>query len=186
MWTLLPAGSFSHQAGRDRLSRTTRLAGAALIAGGAALCAVSFRMAARDRVAAEAAAHAAAVASVATENEARAAEDLSAIESRVRTAAALAPLVAAVKMNVDADTFNDLFDSEEWWRRYREDFSFVRLIVNGNVVATRGTADIGSLDKPVVKLARRQGTASATVIIGRQPYLLAASRLALSPDPPPI
>jgi hypothetical protein len=143
-------------------------------------------MAARDRAATEAAANAVAVANVATESDARAAQDLGEIESRVRQAAALAPLVAAVKMNVDADTFNDLFDSEEWWRRYRDEFSFVRLIVNGNVVATRGTVDLGMLDKPVVKLARRLGTASATVNIGHQPYLLAASRLAIFPDHPPI
>ena len=45
------------------------------------------------------------------------------------------------------DVLTDLFDSEEWWRSYRTEFSFVRLIVDGSIVATRGTVDVGSLDE---------------------------------------
>src|SRR3954467_1021175 len=105
---LFEPGPF-HTSWRDRLSMTTRLAGAALIAGGAAFCVVSVRAAARDQAATETTNAAAAVADVAAEKEARVSEDQRAIESRVRQAAAIAPLVAAVKMNVDAETFNDLF-----------------------------------------------------------------------------
>ena len=41
------------------------------------------------------------------------------------------------------------------------------------------------LDKPVVKQARRQGTAGA-VTIGNQPYLVAAARLPILPDSAPM
>ena len=48
-------------------------------------------------------------------------------------------------MNVDADTLIDLFDNEDWWQPYRSEFSFVRLVVDGTVVASRGIADVGNL-----------------------------------------
>jgi eukaryotic-like serine/threonine-protein kinase len=164
------------------LSKTTRLAGAALLASGVALSIISFRLASHDRLRAEAAARAA----VARENEAHDAEELRSIERRARQAAAIEPLVAAVKMRVDTDTFIDLFDSEEWWRSYQAEFSFVRLIVDGAVVASRGTVEVGALDRPIVKLARRQGLASLAVSVGNRPYLLAAARLPIQPERPPI
>jgi hypothetical protein len=166
------------------LSTSTRLAGATLLALGVALSIVSLRLSARDRAPAEATAATSAAAS--KDNEAADAEELRSIERRARQAATIPPLVAAVKMKVDDDTFIDLFDSEEWWRSYRNEFTFVRLIVDGTVVATRGTIDVGSLDKPVVKAARRQGVASSAVKIGNQQFLLAAAQLPVSPERPPI
>jgi hypothetical protein len=164
------------------LRRTTRLAGATLLASGVALSIVSFRLASRERARAQAAA----VATAALEREAHDAEELRAIERRARQAAAIEPLAAAVKMNVDADTLIDLFDNEDWWQPYRAEFSFARLIVDGTVVASRGIADLGNLDRPVVKLARRQGVASQAISIGSRPYLLAAARLPIQPERPPI
>ena len=173
-----------HPAWRGSLvSKTTRLAGATLLALGVALSIVSLRLSPRDRGQPEATAAAASAAS--RDNEA-ADEELQSIERRVRQAATIQPLVAAVKMKVDDNTFIDLFDSEEWWRSYRNEFTFVRLIVDGTVVATRGSIDVGSLDKPVVKAARRQGLASAAVKIGNQQFLLAAAQLPVSPERPPI
>ncbi len=156
--------------------------GATLLASGVALSIVSFRLASRERERAQAAA----VAAAALERETHDAEELRAIERRARQAAAIAPLAAAIKMNVDADTLIDLFDNEDWWQPYRSEFSFVRLVVDGTVVASRGIADVGNLDRPVVKLARRQGVGSQAVIIGRRPYLLAAARLPIQPERPPI
>ena len=166
------------------MSKTTRLAGATLLALGVALSIVSFRLAAREKTQAEAAA--VAVAAASKENEAADADELRSIEKRARQAAAIEPLVAAVKMKVDDDTFIDLFDSEEWWRSYRTEFTFVRLIVDGTIVATRGSTDVGSLDKPVVKAARRQGIASSAIKIGKGQFLLAAVQLPVSPERPPI
>jgi hypothetical protein len=169
------------------LSLTTRVAGIGLIVAGAALSVVSYRGVVRDRAAAEAAAAAAAIPR-STEADANA-EELRALERRARQAAAIEPLAAAVKLNVDADTLADLFESEEWWRPYRKEFSFARLIVGGSVVGTRRTgdaADIGMLDKPVVKLARRQGSASAAISIGDRAFLLAAARLPILPESAPI
>ena len=126
------------------------------------------------------------------QRQAHDADELRALEHSARRAAALEPLAAAVKMNVDSATLDDLFESEDWWRPYRTDFTFVRLIVDGAVLATRvsgqvgqvGEAgEVGTLDKPLVKLARRQGAASAAVE-RRRPAVcsLAAARLpALDP-----
>jgi hypothetical protein len=175
-------GSKKKKAGGDRLSKTTRLAGIALIAAGTGLGALSFRMASRDNVREEPAVAVAASA----DKEARDGEALRAIERSARQAAAIEPLAAAVKMNVDAETWNDLFDNEDWWRPYRSQFTFVRLIVNGNIVATRGTAEVGTLDRPIVKMARHQAIASARIAVGNQPYLLAAARLPIEGEHAPI
>jgi Protein kinase domain len=164
------------------LSKTTRLAGATLLALGVALSIVSFRLAAREKPQADNNTATAAP----KEGDAADAEELRSMERRARQAAAIEPLVNAVKMKVDDDTFIDLFDSEEWWRSYRNEFSFVRLIVDGTVVATRGTVDVGTLDRPVVKTARRQGIASSSITIGNRPFLLAAAQIPISPDHPPI
>jgi len=165
------------------LSTTTRLAGIALIISGVALSAVSYRLAVRDRAAAEAAA---AVAAKPADSEGYDADELRAIERKARQAAEIKPLAAAVKMNVDADTLKDLFDSEEWWRPYRKEFTFARLIVDGGIVGTRGTAEVGMLDKPVVKLARRQGAASGAISLGGSPFLVAAARLPILPESAPM
>ena len=161
---------------------TTRLAGIALVLSGAVLGAISFRLASRERAGAETAA----VDNPTADTQAHEAEELRALEHSARQAAAIEPLLSAVKMNVDAETWNDLFDNEDWWRPYRTQFTFVRLIVNGNVVATRGTAEVGTLDKPIVKLARKQAAASAQVSIGNRPYLLAAARLPVESEHAPI
>jgi hypothetical protein len=164
------------------LSTTTRLVGIALILAGAALGAVSFRQASSDRAKVDADA----AASVTAEREAHAAAELRVIEQSARQAAAIEPLISAVKMNVDGETWTDLFDNEDWWRPYRGHFTFSRLIVNGNVVSTRGTADVGVLDKPIAKQARLQGTASAMVTVGGHPYMLAAARLPIASEHAPI
>jgi hypothetical protein len=163
---------------------TKRVAGIAFVIAGAGFGVVSFRMAAGDRARAEV--DAAAVASVTADREAHDAQELRAIEHSARQAAAIEPLAAAVKMNVDAETWNDLFENEEWWRPYRTQFTFSRLIVNGNVVSSRGTAEVGTLDKPIARQARLQGAASAVVTVGNRPYLLAAARLPIVTEHAPI
>ncbi len=174
------------------MSLTTRLAGIALIVSGAGLSVVSYRVAMHQR--ATAAAVAATAPRPATEPDGEA-EALRAIERRARQAAAIAPLAAAVKLNVDAATLLDLFENEEWWRSYRNEFSFARLIVDGSVVATRTTpevgdigdiGDIGMLDKPVVRQARRQGSAAGAITLGSKRYLVAAARLPILPDSAPM
>jgi len=166
------------------LSVTTRLAGTALIISGAALSVVSYRLAIRDRAAAEAAA--AVVAKAPADSEGYDAEELRTIERKARQAAEIEPLAAAVKMNVDANTLMDLFDTEEWWRPYRKDFDFERLIVDGGILGTRGSAEVGMLDKPIVKQARRLGAASGSITIGNKPFLIAAARLPILPDSAPM
>src|SRR5262245_10131833 len=111
--------------GGSAVSTTTRVAGIALVLSGAALGAISFRLASRDRARVESDA----VVNLAAETQAHDADELRALEHSARQAAALEPLLAAVKMNVDAETWNDLFDNEEWWRPYRTQFTFARLIV---------------------------------------------------------
>src|SRR6185369_13697714 len=75
---------------------------------------------------------------------------------------------------------------EDWWRPFRTQFTFSRLIVNGNVVSTRGSADVGTLDRPVAKMARLNGAAAAVVSIDNRPYLLAAAKLPIASEHAPI
>src|SRR4029079_10160193 len=99
-----------------------------------------YRLAMRDGAAATSAV---AAANPPAESDANA-EELRAIERRARRAAVIQPLAAAVKLNVDANTLLDLFESEEWWRAYRREFTFARLIVDGSVVAARSAGEGGA------------------------------------------
>ena len=113
-------------------------------------------------------------------------EELRAIERKAQRAAEVPALNAALAAHVDSATIVDLLDNEDWWRRFRADFTLVRLIVGDAALATRGTADGPGVEADVVKAARRQTVASAQVTIGTQPYLLGAARLTEAPDGDPV
>jgi hypothetical protein len=80
----------------------------------------------------------------------------------------------------------DLFDSEDWWKAYREEFVATRVIVGAELLAAHGKIDIGSSDSAVVKEARRQKVSSAPVTIGGQTFLIAAARLPSLADREPV
>src|SRR3954466_16373086 len=51
-----------------------------------------------------------------------------ALEAHAMEAAAAKPLLAALDSHVDGPTLVDLFQSEEWWRDARAEFSLTRVV----------------------------------------------------------
>jgi len=162
------------------LLRVKRFVGCTLIA-----AAVTIGLAAvRSMVGARAHAEAAVLAQEAQES-ARMQADLRAVERKAQAAAELPALNAALRSEVDSATIIDLFDSEDWWRPYRDEFSVVRLVVGDKIVATRGATGGASAESEIVKTARRRMVASAPATIGGDSFLLAAARFTeLAEDEP--
>ncbi|HEX3694984.1 MAG TPA: serine/threonine-protein kinase [Polyangia bacterium] len=99
------------------------------------------------------------------------------MEARTLDAAATKPLNAALENHVDGPTLMDLFDNEDWWRPYREQYAATRVIVGDFLFAAQGKLDLGVNDKPVVKEARQNKVASAAVNIGGTLYLIGAAKM---------
>jgi len=96
--------------------------------------------------------------------------------AKARAAAALPRLRAALASHVDAPTIVDLFATEGWWRPIRDEFKISRL-VTATEVATFGQFETKGDDGPLVVTARKEGSASAFLVVKSQPYLVAAVRL---------
>jgi hypothetical protein len=108
------------------------------------------------------------------------------LEARAARAAAIKPLNAAVGDHVDGATLIDLFDHEDWWEPFREEFAGGRVIVGDLLVATWGKVDFGTADASVVRGARARRLASERAVIGGQEYLLAGARMAALPEREPV
>jgi hypothetical protein len=109
-----------------------------------------------------------------------------ALETRALAAAGAKPLLAALDSHVDGPTLVDLFQSEDWWRDARADFSLTRVIVGNEVLATFGSPDPGTNDRDVVAAARNDLLSSALVTLGGKPYFLLAARLFALPGRDPV
>jgi hypothetical protein len=101
--------------------------------------------------------------------------------AKARAAAGLPRLRAALASHVDAPTIVDLFASEGWWRPIRDEFKISRL-VTATEVATFGQFDTKGDDGPLIVTARKEGSASAFLVVKSQPYLAAAVRLGPAPS----
>src|SRR2546425_4604858 len=55
------------------------------------------------------------------------------MEKKVRHAATLKPLNAAVRDRVDGPTLIDLFDDEDWWQPYRDEVAGAQVTVGNRV-----------------------------------------------------
>src|SRR5262249_12068979 len=66
------------------------------------------------------------------------------VESRASAAASLNPIRALVAQRVDRATFADAFQSEEWWRPFRDEFP-VTILVLGEKRFDFGTDAAGQL-----------------------------------------
>ncbi|MES1205703.1 MAG: serine/threonine-protein kinase [Pseudomonadota bacterium] len=157
----------------------------ALLAAGAALGAVGAR-AEMTRLAAERAAAAAAANPGAETEQPAMKEERHRLEGLVLAAAQVRPLLAALENQVDGATLVDLFQSEDWWRDIRVEFSLTRLVVGSEVLATFGAPDPGTNDRAVVAEARKNPVASAIISLDTQPYFVLASRLAALSDRSPV
>jgi hypothetical protein len=109
-----------------------------------------------------------------------------ALETQVLRAASAKPLLAALDSDVDGPTLVDLFQSEDWWRTMRADFSLSRVIVGQRVLATYGAPDPGSADREIVASARAERVASTQVTLDGRPYFLLATRLYAMPGKDPV
>ena len=102
------------------------------------------------------------------------------------SAAALEPLLAAgQRARVDGATLIDMFENEDWWRPYRGSLPLVRVIADGQLLATRGPA-VSAAEAEVVARARTQGLASALVHLDAGTFLVAAARIAGADERDPI
>jgi serine/threonine-protein kinase len=115
-----------------------------------------------------------------------AAAELSAMETKVTRAAALQPLNSALNDHVDGPTVADLFENEDWWQSYRDEFTGARLYLGRSVFATWGRADFGAQDADVVKAARAQNVGSKKITVDGQTYLIAAGRMPALPEREPV
>jgi hypothetical protein len=154
------------------MSKARRVAGGVLIATGIAVGLVTLRTAMGARTRAEAAVRADAEATAARNAEAR-----RTAEARAREAGGIPALSAAMSAHVDGATLIDLFDNEDWWTSFRNEFSLVRIFVGDDLLATRGALPLGTRDAELVRQARQQGVASGVLTIDGGPVLVAASIL---------
>jgi Protein kinase domain len=156
--------------------------GVALVAAGALVGAQAFHAASeRQSQAAEARRQAAA------DDEARRlAAEQEAMHTQVLRAANARALNAAIEDHVDGPTLVDLFDNEEWWRTYREEFPITRVILGDALLATRGKLDLGGRDGELVKAARKQRVATARMVVGGQMMVVGAALLPALPDREPV
>jgi hypothetical protein len=163
------------------MHRTRLLIGIVLIVAATAGGVLAMRTAMGDRSRAQAALLAAA----SRETAAREAEELRSAEGRAAAAAQLQPLGAALRDQVDGATLLDLFDNEDWWRPFRAEFPLVRVMMGDHLLVTRGP-EIGKAGEDLVQLARKQRLGSALVPVGDRTYVVAASRLPVSPEREPV
>ena len=103
--------------------------------------------------------------------------ELAAIASRASSAAHLPEIAAALDLDADSHTFDDLLSTEDWWAPYRTEF-----IVNGVIAANGQLAILGPLDgklarTAVVTQARGSGVGSGVAVLQSRAFLLAAARV---------
>ena len=103
--------------------------------------------------------------------------EVGAIASKASAAAHLPEIAAALDLDADPHTFEDLLSNEDWWAPYRSEFP-----VNGVISANGQLATIGPLDgklagTAVVKQARDAGVGSGVAMVQSRAFLLAAARV---------
>jgi hypothetical protein len=109
-----------------------------------------------------------------------------AIEARTIKAASLRPLNAALEDRIDGPTLIDLFEHEDWWQPFREEFASARVIVGDNLLGAWGKIDLGGVDRQVMQVARKQRLGSTRTTIGGESYVVVAARLAALPEREPV
>lgn len=96
-----------------------------------------------------------------------------ALEPTAVAAGRIRELEAALDMNVDRATCQDLLENEEWWSSFRSTFPMTAVIVDGPLGVV-GPAVAGLADSEIVRRARQTGVASG-VLPGKERAFLAAA-----------
>jgi serine/threonine protein kinase len=106
------------------------------------------------------------------------------LEARATAAASLNPVRAVVSHRLDERTLRDLFETEEWWRSFREEFS-IQSIVLGQERYDFGNVALGKALKlePLVAEASRRSPTSSLLLAGTAGYLCTAGIVDV-PAPP--
>jgi len=83
-----------------------------------------------------------------------------ALEGKAEDSATIPELVAGLDLEADAHTFQDLFESEEWWAPVRTAFPLSSLVTEKGSLARLGPGPRDLTRNPVVLRAREVGRAS--------------------------
>ncbi|HXU82883.1 MAG TPA: serine/threonine-protein kinase [Polyangia bacterium] len=97
------------------------------------------------------------------------------LEPRAAQAASVAQLVAGLESGIDGTTFQDLFDSEDWWASIRKSSPYTALVSGDDVLASTGMEKLEVTNTPIVARARASRLASGLTVGTGRAYLLAAA-----------
>ncbi|HZJ54154.1 MAG TPA: hypothetical protein VFD38_08440, partial [Myxococcaceae bacterium] len=164
-----------------RPTRMALLLGSAAVVGAVAVASASILGRARDAAQAEAlrlAAHAAALGQL--ELQAR----IRQLEGRATAAASLNAVRALVAQRVDERTLRDGFETEDWWRSFRDEFP-VQLLIMGPERHEFGKKELARSLKaePVVREAVKRSPASAAIRVDEMVLLTSAALVDVPVEP---
>jgi hypothetical protein len=106
-------------------------------------------------------------------------EQLDRVGARAAESAQIPNLIAALETNVDAETFQDLFDTEEWWAGVRDSFPLSAIVVAAGgpskTLARRGPEAAVRLAAGLVAEAQARKAAAGIVGDATRAYVVAAT-----------
>jgi tRNA A-37 threonylcarbamoyl transferase component Bud32 len=97
------------------------------------------------------------------------------LEPRAAQAAAVPQLVAGLESGIDGKTFQDLFETEDWWSNIRKTAPYSALVAGDEVLASLGIEKLEVGNSPLVARARAGKLASGLVTGAGRTYLVAAA-----------
>jgi hypothetical protein len=100
-----------------------------------------------------------------------------ALEPKAAEAARVPELEAALDMGADQDTFQDLFESEDWWAPFRAAFPLSAVVAGGKPLAVIGPGAVALGSVPLVREARERGISSGTLPGHGRAFVAAAARV---------
>jgi Protein kinase domain len=166
------------------MSQMRRWSGVILLGAGVAVAAYAYRAVVQAEAENETRSRVAAAAALDAAQRMEA--ETRSVEARAVKAAALQPLNAALENHVDGPTLIDLFEHEDWWQVFREEFAGARVIVGDDLLGAWGKIDLGGADRELVLAARKQRLGSKRTTIGGESYVIVAARMAALPEREPV
>jgi hypothetical protein len=102
------------------------------------------------------------------------------LEPKATEAARVAELAAALDMGADQDTFQDLFESEDWWAPFRAAFPLSGVVVGNKQLAVIGAGAAPLAGTSLVREARERGSSSGLLGGRGRAFLAAAAKVSRS------
>jgi hypothetical protein len=99
------------------------------------------------------------------------------LEPRAAEAARVQPLASGLDNGIDARTFQDLFETEDWWAGVRKTAPYSALVAGNEVVASLGVERLEVASSPLVARARENKVASGVLRGAGRAYLAAAAEV---------